>query len=65
MTAATSPSSSTDVERHGLVEGAWEQIDDDTFRVKAVKGAVYRFTWTATDAAGNTATDTAEVVVGK
>jgi hypothetical protein len=44
---------------------SWTQVDDDTFEVKAVFGAVYRFTWTATDAAGNTATDTAEVVVGR
>ncbi|MGX5769865.1 ExeM/NucH family extracellular endonuclease [Microbacterium trichothecenolyticum] len=44
---------------------SWTQVDDDTFEVTAVFGAVYRFTWTATDAAGNTATDTAEVVVGR
>lgn len=44
---------------------SWTQVDDDTFTVKAAKGAVYRFTWTATDAAGNTSTDTVEVVVGK
>jgi hypothetical protein len=49
----------------GSSKAAWEQVDDDTFRVRAVKGAVYRFTWTATDAAGNTATDSAEVVVDK
>ncbi|HKP07577.1 MAG TPA: ExeM/NucH family extracellular endonuclease [Microbacterium sp.] len=44
---------------------AWTSVDDDTFEVQAAKGAVYRFTWTATDAAGNTATDTVEVVVGR
>lgn len=44
--------------------GEWEQTGDRTFRVKAVNGTVYTFTWTATDAAGNTATDTAKVVVG-
>ncbi|MFE5408304.1 ExeM/NucH family extracellular endonuclease [Microbacterium sp. NPDC056569] len=44
---------------------SWTQVDDDTFEVKAAIGAVYRFTWTATDAAGNTATDTVEVVVGR
>jgi hypothetical protein len=47
----------------GSSRAAWEQVDDDTFRVKAVKGAVYVFTWTATDAAGNTATGSAEVAV--
>jgi predicted extracellular nuclease len=55
----------TDVTATGSSKADWEQLDDDTFRVKAVKGAVYRFTWTATDAAGNTATDTVEVAVGK
>jgi predicted extracellular nuclease len=55
----------TDATATGSSKADWVQIDDDTFRVKAVKGAVYRFTWTATDAAGNTATDTVEVVVGK
>lgn len=49
----------------GSSKAEWEQIDDDTFRVRAVKGAVYSFTWTATDAAGNTASDTVEVAVGK
>jgi len=49
----------------GSSKARWEQIDDDTFQVVAAKGAVYSFTWTATDAAGNTATDTVEVVVGK
>nr|WP_284444981.1 ExeM/NucH family extracellular endonuclease [Microbacterium yannicii] len=55
----------TDVTVTGSSKATWEQIDEDTFEVRAVKGAVYRFTWTATDAAGNTASDTVEVVVGK
>lgn len=54
----------TDVSATGS-KASWTQVDDDTFQVKAAKGAVYRFTWTATDAAGNTATATAEVTVGK
>ncbi|KJL40224.1 ExeM/NucH family extracellular endonuclease [Microbacterium trichothecenolyticum] len=54
----------TDVSVSGA-KASWTQVDDDTFTVKAVKGAVYRFTWTATDAAGNTGADTVEVVVGK
>lgn len=45
-------------------KGSWTQTGDRTFTVKAVKGAVYTFTWTATDAAGNTATDTAVVIIG-
>ena len=45
--------------------GAWTQTGDRSVDVKAVNGAVYRFTWTATDAAGNTATDTVVVAVGK
>ncbi|WP_019180486.1 ExeM/NucH family extracellular endonuclease [Microbacterium yannicii] len=54
----------TDVTVTGSTKAAWEQTGDRTFEVKAVNGAVYTFTWTATDAAGNTATDTATVVVG-
>ncbi|GAA5210173.1 ExeM/NucH family extracellular endonuclease [Microbacterium kyungheense] len=53
----------TDVEVTG--GGSWTQTGDRTVEVTAVNGAVYRFTWTATDAAGNTATDTVTVVVGK
>ncbi|MFD4957580.1 ExeM/NucH family extracellular endonuclease [Microbacterium sp. NPDC058389] len=45
--------------------GSWTQTGDRSVDVKAVNGAVYRFTWTATDAAGNTATDTVAVAVGK
>ena len=41
-----------------------EITGDRTASVKAVNGAVYEFTWTATDAAGNSSTDTALVVVG-
>lgn len=54
----------TDVSDTGA-KASWTQVDDDTFEVKAVLGAVYRFTWTATDAAGNTATETVEVAVGR
>ncbi|MCP2638257.1 ExeM/NucH family extracellular endonuclease [Microbacterium sp. HD4P20] len=54
----------TDVAVDGKRGGEWEQTGDRTFEVKAVNGTVYTFTWTATDAAGNTATDTAKVVVG-
>jgi hypothetical protein len=42
-----------------------EQIGEDTFSVIAAAGAVYTFSYTATDAAGNTATATAEVRVGR
>jgi len=45
-------------------KGAWTQVDDRTFTVKAVRGAVYTFTWTATDPAGNTSTDKAVVIIG-
>lgn len=55
----------TDVEMDGPSRAAWERVDDDTVKVKAVYGTVYRFTWTATDAAGNATTETVEVVVGK
>lgn len=54
----------TDVTVAGSSKAEWEQTGDRTFEVKAVNGAVYTFTWTATDAAGNTATDTAKVIVG-
>lgn len=54
----------TDVSDTGA-KASWTQVDDDTFEVKAVLGAVYRFTWTATDAAGNTATETVAVAVGR
>lgn len=39
-------------------------VDDTTFEVVAANKAVYRFTYTATDAAGNATTETVEVVVG-
>lgn len=54
----------TEVQTNGKPRAKVTQIDDRTFSVKAVNGAIYRFTYTATDAAGNTATDTAYVVVG-
>jgi predicted extracellular nuclease len=40
-------------------------IDDTTFQVVAANKAVYRFTYRATDAAGNSTTETVEVVVGR
>lgn len=53
----------TDVTVTGSTKAAWEQTGDRTFHGQ---GGERRstFTWTATDAAGNTATDTAVVVVG-
>ncbi|MFH8252806.1 ExeM/NucH family extracellular endonuclease [Microbacterium sp. B2969] len=39
-------------------------LSDTSFQVRAVNKAVYTFTYKATDAAGNTITATAEVVVG-
>ncbi|TDN91100.1 ExeM/NucH family extracellular endonuclease [Microbacterium sp. BK668] len=40
------------------------RIDDTTFRVVAANKAVYTFTYRATDAAGNTTTESVKVVVG-
>lgn len=54
----------TGVEASGSTRAEVTQLDDRRFEVKAVNGAIYTFTYTATDAAGNTATDTATVVVG-
>lgn len=54
----------TAVTATGSDRAEWEITGDRTVEVKAVNGTVYEFTWTATDAAGNTATDTAIVVVG-
>ena len=54
----------TSVTTNGKPRAAWTEIDDTRFTVKAVNGAIYTFTYTATDAAGNTATDTATVIVG-
>lgn len=53
----------TDVTVTGSTKAAWEQTGDRTFHGQ---GGERRstFTCTATDAAGNTATDTAVVVVG-
>ena len=54
----------TDVTTNGKPRAAVTEVTDRTFTVKAVSGAIYTFTYTATDAAGNTATDTATVIVG-
>jgi predicted extracellular nuclease len=54
----------TDVSVDGKATSTWEQTGDRTVEVKAVNGTIYTFTWTATDAAGNTATDTGTVIVG-
>jgi hypothetical protein len=54
----------TDVTTNGKPRAAVTRIDDQRFTVKAVNGAIYTFTYTATDEAGNTATDTATVIVG-
>lgn len=54
----------TDVAVNGKPKAKVTQVDDRTFTVTAVNGAVYTFTYTATDAAGNTATDKAYVIVG-
>ncbi|WP_228479395.1 ExeM/NucH family extracellular endonuclease [Microbacterium atlanticum] len=54
----------TGVTATGSAKAEWEITGDRTARIKAVNGVVYEFTWTATDAAGNTSTDTARVVVG-
>lgn len=54
----------TDITTNGKPGATWTEIDDTHFTVKAVNGAIYTFTYTATDAAGNTATDTATVIVG-
>lgn len=45
--------------------GELEVVDDHRFRVKAVLGATYTFTYEATDAAGNTTTSSVTVVVAK
>lgn len=49
----------------GASKAAYERVSDTEFRVVAVKGAVYTFTYEARDGAGNTTTRTATVVVGK
>ncbi len=47
----------------GNKKAAVTQLTDTTFSVTAAVGAVYTFTYTATDAAGNTASATTEVRV--
>jgi predicted extracellular nuclease len=54
----------TDVTVNGKPKAKVTQVNDRTFKVTAVNGAIYTFTYTATDAAGNTATDKAYVIVG-
>ena len=54
----------TSVTTNGQARAAWTRIDDTHFTVKAVNKATYTFTYTATDAAGNTATGSATVIVG-
>ena len=51
-------------EASGSKKAAVTTVDDTTFRVVAANKAVYTFTYKATDAAGNTTTETATVVVG-
>ncbi|QIG39017.1 ExeM/NucH family extracellular endonuclease [Microbacterium sp. 4R-513] len=51
-------------EASGSKKAAVTTLDDTTFRVVAANKAVYTFTYKATDAAGNTTTATATVVVG-
>jgi predicted extracellular nuclease len=53
----------TDTSVSGSRKAAVEQIDDTTFEVVAANKAVYTFEYTATDAAGNTATATVTVQV--
>lgn len=54
----------TGVAHNGKPRASVTEVDDFTFDVVAANGAIYTFTYTATDAAGNTATATATVVVG-
>lgn len=54
----------TSVTTNGKPRAKVTEVDDRTFKVTAVNGAIYTFTYTATDAAGNTATDKAYVIVG-
>ncbi|MFB8386338.1 ExeM/NucH family extracellular endonuclease [Microbacterium sp. NPDC055910] len=48
----------------GAKRAAITTLSDTSFRVRAVNDAVYTFTYTATDAAGNSSTATAKVYVG-
>lgn len=48
----------------GSKKAAVTTVDDTTFRVVAASKSVYEFTYRATDAAGNSTTETVRVVVG-
>ncbi|MDN3497183.1 ExeM/NucH family extracellular endonuclease [Planococcus sp. APC 4015] len=48
----------------GSKRAAITTLSDTSFRVRAANNAVYTFTYTATDAAGNTSTATTKVYVG-
>ncbi|MET0812760.1 MAG: ExeM/NucH family extracellular endonuclease [Microbacterium sp.] len=48
----------------GAKKAAVTKISDTSFKVRAVNNAVYTFTYTATDAAGNATTATTKVYVG-
>ncbi|WP_249353840.1 ExeM/NucH family extracellular endonuclease [Microbacterium sp. 2FI] len=54
----------TDISAEGHPRAEITDLGDGLFQVKAVNGAVYRITYTATDAAGNSASDTAIVIIG-
>jgi predicted extracellular nuclease len=51
-------------EASGSEKASVTTVDDTTFRVVAANKAVYEFTYRATDAAGNSTTETVRVVVG-
>ncbi len=48
----------------GAKKAAITKVSDTAFKVRAVNNAVYTFTYTATDAAGNTTTAKTKVYVG-
>ena len=51
-------------EASGSKKAAVTRVNDTTFRVVAASKAVYEFTYRATDAAGNSTTESVRVVVG-